>query len=86
MSSEAVKGAALFAESGCLSCHTYRGTGSLNLGARDLTHEGGRRSHDVLNRYIANPGAFGDNVMPAYSRAFGPRQLHEVAAFLSESR
>ncbi len=31
----AVPGAKLFAQSGCLTCHTYLGTGSCNLGAPD---------------------------------------------------
>ena len=36
---EAVPGAKLFAESGCLSCHTYLGVGSSNLGAPDLSDD-----------------------------------------------
>ena len=36
----AVAGAKLFAASGCLTCHTYLGTGSSNLGAPDLSDEG----------------------------------------------
>src|SRR5262245_16518161 len=31
-----VEGATLFAQSGCMSCHTYLGSGSSNLGAPDL--------------------------------------------------
>ena len=38
----AVEGATLFAESGCLNCHTYLGAGSSNLGAPDLSAEGAK--------------------------------------------
>ena len=34
---KAVQGAVVFQSSGCLSCHTYAGTGSANLNAPDLT-------------------------------------------------
>ncbi len=37
---QAVAGAGLFAESGCMNCHTYLGDGSSNLGAPDLSDEG----------------------------------------------
>src|SRR5205823_43947 len=37
---QAVEGAKLFAQLGCLNCHTYNGAGSGNLGAPDLTAEG----------------------------------------------
>src|SRR5215210_4736545 len=39
---EALAGANLFAESACVSCHTYLGTGSANLGAPDLSAEGAK--------------------------------------------
>ena len=38
----AVAGATLFAESGCMNCHTYLGAGSSNLGAPDLSAEGAK--------------------------------------------
>src|SRR5205814_1027456 len=34
---QAVAGAKLFAQSGCMNCHTYLGAGSSNLGAPDLS-------------------------------------------------
>jgi mono/diheme cytochrome c family protein len=87
MSREAQAGGVLFTQSGCLTCHTYRGTGERNLGAHDLTTQG-REGMGVerLARYIANPPAFGNAVMPRFGRAFTPAQLHELAAFLNESR
>ena len=39
---KAVAGAKLFAQSGCLNCHTYLGAGGSNLGAPDLTAEGAK--------------------------------------------
>jgi menaquinol-cytochrome c reductase cytochrome b/c subunit len=39
---EAVAGATLFAQIGCLNCHTYNGAGGSNLGAPDLTAEGAK--------------------------------------------
>src|SRR5215210_8274094 len=39
---KALAGANLFAESGCVSCHLYLGTGSANLGAPDLSAEGAK--------------------------------------------
>jgi quinol-cytochrome oxidoreductase complex cytochrome b subunit len=38
----AVAGATLFAQIGCLNCHTYNGAGGSNLGAPDLTAEGAK--------------------------------------------
>ena len=38
----AVKGAKLFATTGCLNCHTYLGSGNHNLGAPDLSAEGAK--------------------------------------------
>jgi hypothetical protein len=34
---QAVRGARIFAQVGCLNCHTYLGDGTQNLGAPDLT-------------------------------------------------
>jgi mono/diheme cytochrome c family protein len=39
---EAVAGARLFAQLGCLNCHTYLGQGNHNLGAPDLSAEGAK--------------------------------------------
>ena len=53
-----VPGAKLFAQSGCLTCHTYLGTGSSNLGAPDLS-EGGRegQGHPVPDQPPEVPDA-----------------------------
>ena len=50
-------GGELVAESGCLNCHTYRGAGSPNLGAPDLTQIGAEdRGVDCFSRYVGEPG------------------------------
>jgi cytochrome c5 len=83
---EARKGAELVAESGCLNCHTYRGVGSPNLGAPDLTEIGAQdQGKDYFHRYVANPRDFGNNVMPVYG-SLGDENLDAIAAFLDASR
>ena len=79
-------GAHLFAASGCLICHTYAGAGTRNLGARDLTRVGRRRRARWIERYVANPRTFGDQVMPVFGNAFSSRQVGELAAFLAASK
>ena len=52
----AVEGATLFAESGCLNCHTYLGTGGQNLGAPDLSAEGAKgRGIEWQVAHLKNP-------------------------------
>ena len=45
---KAVKGAELFAQSGCLNCHTYLGEGAGNLGAPDLSEIGAVERRGLL--------------------------------------
>jgi mono/diheme cytochrome c family protein len=80
-------GAEVFAESGCLNCHTYLGAGAQALGAPDLTAEG------TNNRGIqwqidhlkcpacVNPGS----PMPAFA-TLGDEQLRQLAIFLEASK
>ena len=82
---EAVAGARIFAQVGCLTCHTYLGTGSSNLGAPDLSAEGTRKSVAQLQAYIADPSKFGNNVMPKFG-SLGPTLLHQLAVFLEASK
>jgi cbb3-type cytochrome oxidase cytochrome c subunit len=81
---QARPGARIFATSGCLSCHTYRGVGSRNVGGRDLTAAGQRHDASFFERYVRNPADFGNNVMPRFR--FPPRQLRQVGLFLAASR
>jgi menaquinol-cytochrome c reductase cytochrome b/c subunit len=84
---EAIAGARLFAGAGCQQCHTYLGAGSSNLGAPDLTAIGlTGRGVEGFARYVANPRAFGNNVMPVYGEQFSDEQLHALGAFLDASR
>jgi quinol---cytochrome c reductase cytochrome c subunit, bacillus type len=84
---EALAGAKLFAESACVSCHTYLGTGSSNLGAPDLTDEGAkgkgiRFQIDHLKcPSCVNPGS----PMPAFA-ALGEDNLRKLATFLEASK
>ena len=86
LSEEGAQGATLFAESGCMNCHTYLGAGSSNLGAPDLTQIGAEnRGVDYFHRYVANPSEFGNNVMPKFG-SLGPVLLHQLAVFLRPRR
>ena len=82
----AAQGAALFANVGCLSCHTYLGSGTRRLGAPDLGSIGstgkGARS---FRQYVAGPYRYGNNLMPAYAD-LGTDALDRIAAFLVASR
>jgi menaquinol-cytochrome c reductase cytochrome b/c subunit len=79
-------GATLFAESGCLNCHTYAGYGNGNLGAPDLTDVGASdRGIEGFKAYVSNPAAFGNNVMISYAY-LGDENLTNLATFLDASR
>jgi quinol---cytochrome c reductase cytochrome c subunit, bacillus type len=84
---EALTGANLFAESGCVACHTYLGTGSTNLGAPDLSAEGAKNKGiqfqiDHLKcPSCVNPGS----PMPAFA-SLGEKNLHALAVFLEASK
>src|SRR6266568_4267699 len=79
----AVPGAKLFASAGCLTCHTYLGTGSSNLGAPDLSKEGskGRGIQFQISHLkcpsCVNPGS----PMPSFA-SLGEANLRKIAVFL----
>ena len=88
---EAIAGAILFAESGCLNCHVYLDSGASNLGAPELTEIGNSsRDAQALAQYVSNPRAFGNNVMPVYGLENGGSlsddQLAQIGAFLEASK
>jgi hypothetical protein len=88
---QAVAGATLVAESGCLNCHIYLDSGTSNLGGPELTAIGeGGRGAEGFARYVANPREFGNNVMPVYGLDAGgsltDEQLAEIGAFLDASK
>ena len=83
----AVAGAKLFAQSACLNCHTYNGTGASQLGAPDLTAEGSKNkgiqfqiSHLKCPSCV-NPGS----PMPSFA-GFSDQQLKQLATFLEASK
>jgi menaquinol-cytochrome c reductase cytochrome b/c subunit len=87
-------GAELFAASGCLSCHTYAGKGSTNLGAPDLTEEGSRNRgiqwqiDHLINPASKSPGS----KMPSFANLGNPdvggdpENLRNLAIFLEASK
>ena len=84
---EALKGANLFAVSGCTNCHTYLGTGSSNLGAPDLSAEGSKgkgiqfQIDHLKCPSCVNPGS----PMPPFA-ALGEDNLKALATFLEASK
>jgi cytochrome c2 len=87
LSEQGAEGATLFAESGCMNCHTYLGAGSSNLGAPDLSDIGatGGMSAEEFSAYVANPADFGNVVMPAFAN-LGEQNLRLLGIFLEESK
>ena len=84
---KAVRGAVLFATTGCIACHTYAGSGSSNLNAPDLTSIGSRhlgisvQIHHLKNPSSVTPGS----PMPPF-KSLGRKRLHELAVFLEASK
>jgi len=83
---QAVAGATLFAKTGCLSCHTYLGSGKSRRGGGDLSKIGAAgKSAAWFRRYVARPYAYGNTLMPTYAD-LTPAQLARLSAFLAASR
>ena len=87
LSAQGVEGAKIFAQAGCLGCHTYLGEGSPNLGAPDLSAEGAKNRGiqfqiDHLKcPSCVNPGS----QMPPFAN-FSNEQYQQLATFLEESK
>ena len=79
------KGATLFAQSGCLNCHTYLGQGAGQLGAPNLSAIGKTQNAKFFVQYVTNPAAFGNKVMGSYSY-LGQANLNALGAFLAASK
>ena len=82
---EAEAGAKLFAQSGCLNCHTYLGQGNGILGAPNLSAIGESNDPAYFVQYLTNPAAFGNQVMGSYAY-LGADNLASLGAFLSASK
>jgi len=84
---QAEEGGVLFAQSGCLNCHVYLGSGAQNLGAPELTAEGAKNKGikwqvDHLKcPSCVNPGS----PMPAFA-GLGDENLTKIATFLEASK
>jgi menaquinol-cytochrome c reductase cytochrome b/c subunit len=84
---EALAGARIFAQVGCLNCHSYLNTGGGFAGAPDLTEEGKRNKGikfqvDHLEcPSCVNPGS----PMPSF-KDLGQANLRQVAVFLEASK
>ncbi len=83
----AVPGAKLFAQSGCLTCHTYLGTGSSNLGAPNLSAEGSKgRGIDFQIRHLKCPSCVTPgSPMPPFA-SLGEANIRKIAIFLEASK
>jgi menaquinol-cytochrome c reductase cytochrome b/c subunit len=83
----AVPGAKLFAESGCLTCHTYLGSGSSNLGAPDLSEIGNKGlGIDTQIKHLKDPGSVTPgSPMPSFAQ-LGDANLRKLAIFLEASK
>jgi menaquinol-cytochrome c reductase cytochrome b/c subunit len=78
-------GAILFAQTGCLGCHTYMGTGAGNLGAPELSEVGATNDAEYFVSYLSNPAQYGNTVMGSYSY-LGQDNLEALGAFLEASK
>ena len=82
----AIPGAMLFAQIGCLNCHSYLGTGGGFAGAPDLSAEGAKNKGIAFQiahlkcPSCVNPGS----PMPQFS-ALGLKRLTQLAIFLEAS-
>jgi mono/diheme cytochrome c family protein len=83
----AVAGAKIFAQVGCLNCHTYQNTGGGFAGAPNLTAEGAKNKgikfqiDHLTCPSCVNPGS----PMPSF-KDLGPANLRKVATFLEASK
>jgi len=84
---QAVAGAKLFAQVGCMNCHTYLGAGSSNLGAPDLSAEGsrGRTVQFQINHLKCPSCVHAGSPMPPFAD-LGDENLKQLAAFLQASK
>ncbi|MEP6909174.1 MAG: c-type cytochrome [Actinomycetota bacterium] len=87
---EAIAGAKIFAQVGCMTCHMYLGAGTPNLGAPDLSSIGKSSNRGVAGfaQYVSDPSKFGNNVMPKFGgpQGLGDANLQRLGAFLQASK
>jgi quinol---cytochrome c reductase cytochrome c subunit, bacillus type len=83
----AIEGAKIFAQVGCVTCHTYLGAGSSNLGAPDLSDEGskGRGIKFQIDHLKCPSCETPGSPMPPFA-SLGEENLRKVAIFLEASK
>lgn len=83
----ALAGAELFAQSGCLNCHVYTGSGGQNLGAPELTAEGAKgRGVAWQIKHLECPSCVNaGSPMPPF-KSLGADNLNKLANFLEASK
>jgi ubiquinol-cytochrome c reductase cytochrome b subunit/menaquinol-cytochrome c reductase cytochrome b/c subunit len=74
------RGAQIFAEAGCTSCHTYAGQGAAGPGP-ELTDVGSRLAQDAIAQTVEN----GRGGMPAFGDVLTDEQIQDVSGFLAAS-
>ena len=84
---QAIAGGKIFAQSGCLNCHTYLGVGGHNLGAPELTAEGAKNKGIAFQiAHLKCPACVNTgSPMPSF-QGLGPQNLKALAAFLEASK
>jgi menaquinol-cytochrome c reductase cytochrome b/c subunit len=87
LSAQGEEGAKIFAQAGCLGCHTYLGSGTPNLGAPDLSAEGAKnRGIKFQIDHLMCPSCVNKgSKMPPFPN-FTDEQYQQLAAFLEGSK
>jgi mono/diheme cytochrome c family protein len=73
-------GAALFASSGCQTCHTIGSVGGKR--GPDLSGIGRRAKDPAIRNQIVN----GSKVMPAFGNVLAPQEIDDLIAYLHSCR
>jgi mono/diheme cytochrome c family protein len=84
---DALAGAVLFTQAGCMTCHTYLGSGSSNLGAPDLSNIGTKGlGIDTQIQHLKDPSSVTPgSPMPSFA-SLGDESLRKLAVFLEASK
>jgi menaquinol-cytochrome c reductase cytochrome b/c subunit len=84
---QAVAGAKIFAQVGCMNCHTYLGAGNGNSGGLDKSSIGKTSNRGIKGfaLYVNDPSKFGNPVMPKWTD-LGQDNLLKLGAFLEASK
>jgi cytochrome c553 len=87
LNAQAEEGAKIFAQAGCLGCHTYLGSGTPNLNAPDLSAEGAKnRGVKFQIDHLMCPSCVNQgSPMPPFKN-FTDEQYQQLAAFLEGSK